>query len=156
MKYCKNDDLHIMIAKTDTWTPWKVINSLVIYILRVNWAWFWLFSQYYFALSIKHLTTYLLSERVEALKVESMLKLLIQTIRVRHFQLSNDDFWVWTERKIGQWIYNLQLAPCTKEEKPFQYICDSVYTLLEFVCLFFWSVESLMHVCNEQILFRHL
>ena len=147
---------HIMIAKTETRTSRESINSLVIYILRVDWVWFWLFSQYYFALSIKHLTTYLLSERVETLKVESM-KLFVQTIRVRHFQLSNDDFWVWTERKIGQWIgrFITQLAPFTKEEKLFQYICDSVY--FNWICLFvFWSVESLMLVCDEQILFRHL
>jgi len=46
----------------------------------------------------------------------------------------------WKKNRTMNWsVYNLQLAPCTKEEKPFQYICDSVYTLLEFVCLFFFG-----------------
>lgn len=152
---------HIMIAKNDTWTSREVINSLVIYILRVNWAWFWLFSQYYFALSIKHLTTYLLSERVEALKVESMLKLFVQTIRVRHFQLSNDDFWVWTERKIGQWIdrfitYTISTFHKRGKTRSNIFVILSILYLMNLFVCFFWSVESLMHVCNEQILFRHL
>ena len=138
---------HFMIAKTDTWTPREVINSLGIDILRVNWAWFWLFWQYYFALSIKHLTTYpqwaswSFKGRIDAqIARPNYSGETFSTFKLRFLGMD------WKKNRTMNWsVYNLQLAPCTKEEKPFQYICDSVYTLLEFVCLFFlvsWVVAA--------------